>query len=177
MIFIGARRDEEKLRAKERVFSLRDANHRWDPRAQRPEMWNLYNTRLRAGESLRVSPLANWTEADIWRYIAAERIPIVPLYFAAERPVVECDGQWIVVDDDRLPLLPGENPQLRRVRFRTLGCYPLTAAIRERRGHARQGHRRDPRDRPLGARGAPYRPRRRSLDGAQEAGGLLLKFS
>ena len=129
MIFIGARRDEEKSRAKERVFSLRDANHRWDPRAQRPEMWNLYNTRLRAGESLRVSPLSNWTEADIWRYIAAEEIPIVPLYFAAERPVVECDGQWILVDDDRLPLLPGETPQLRRVRFRTLGCYPLTAAI------------------------------------------------
>ena len=129
IIFVGARRDEEKSRAKERVFSLRDARHRWDPRAQRPELWNLYNTRLRAGESLRVSPLSNWTEADVWRYIARERIAVVPLYFATERPVVECDGQWIMVDDERMPLLPGEVPQLRRVRFRTLGCYPLTAAI------------------------------------------------
>ena len=129
MIFIGARRDEEKSRAKERVFSLRNAAHQWDPKAQRPEPWNLYNTRLRPGESLRVSPLSNWTEADIWRYIAAEEIPIVPLYYAAERPVVERDGQLIMVDDDRMPLLPGESPQPRRVRFRTLGCYPLTAAI------------------------------------------------
>ena len=129
IIFVGARRDEEKSRAKERVFSLRDARHQWDPRAQRPELWNLYNTRLRPGESLRVSPLSSWTEADIWRYIAQERIPVVPLYFAAERPVVECDGQWIMVDDERMPLLPGEVPRLRRVRFRTLGCYPLTAAV------------------------------------------------
>ena len=129
IIFVGARRDEEKSRAKERVFSLRDSRHQWDPRAQRPELWNLYNTRLRPGESLRVSPLSNWTEADIWRYIARERIPVVPLYFAAERPVVECDGQWIMVDDERMPLVPGEAPRLRRVRFRTLGCYPLTAAI------------------------------------------------
>ena len=129
MIFIGARRDEEKSRAKERVFSLRNAQHQWDPKAQRPEPWNLYNTRLQPGESLRVSPLSNWSEADIWRYIADEEIPIVPLYYAAERPVVERDGQLIMVDDDRMPLLPGESPQPRRVRFRTLGCYPLTAAI------------------------------------------------
>ncbi|MCY4571768.1 MAG: sulfate adenylyltransferase subunit CysD [Gemmatimonadetes bacterium] len=129
IIFIGARRDEEKSRAKERVFSLRTATHQWDPRTQRPELWNLYNTRLRAGESLRVSPLSNWNEADIWRYIADEEIPIVPLYFAAERPVVERDGQWIMVDDDRMPLRPGEEPRPRRVRFRTLGCYPLTAAV------------------------------------------------
>ena len=129
VIFVGARRDEEKSRAKERVFSLRNAAHQWDPRAQRPELWNLYNTRLRVGESLRVSPLSNWTEADVWRYIAAEGIPIVPLYFAAERPVVERDGQWIMVDDHRMPLRSGETPQLRRVRFRTLGCYPLTAAV------------------------------------------------
>jgi len=129
MIFVGARRDEEKSRAKERVFSHRNAAHRWDPRAQRPELWNLYNTRLAPGESLRVSPLSNWTEVDVWRYIGRESIPIVPLYYAAERPVVERDGQWIMVDDDRIPLLPGEVPQLRRVRFRTLGCYPLTAAV------------------------------------------------
>ncbi len=129
IVFVGARRDEEKSRAKERVFSLRSRTHRWDPRAQRPEPWNLYNTRLHEGESLRVSPLSNWTEADVWHYIAAEEIAIVPLYFAAERPVVERDGQWIMVDDDRMPLDPGETPQLRRVRFRTLGCYPLTAAI------------------------------------------------
>ena len=129
VIFIGARRDEEKSRAKERVFSHRNASHQWDPKAQRPELWNLYNTRLGTGESLRVSPLSNWTEGDVWRYIAAEEIPIVSLYYAAERPVVERDGQWIVVDDDRMPLLPGEVAQPRRVRFRTLGCYPLTAAV------------------------------------------------
>ncbi len=129
IIFVGARRDEEKSRAKERVFSLRDAAHRWDPKAQRPEPWNLYNTRLAPGESLRVSPLSNWIEADVWRYIRAEEIPIVPLYYAAERPVVERDGRWIMVDDDRMPLRPGEEPQQRRIRFRTLGCYPLTAAV------------------------------------------------
>ena len=129
MVFVGARRDEEKSRAKERVFSLRNRNHQWDPRAQRPEFWNLYNTRLRDGESLRAAPLSNWTEADVWRYIADEDILVVPLYYAARRPVVERDGQWIMVDDDRMPLLPGEAPQLRRVRFRTLGCYPLTAAV------------------------------------------------
>jgi len=125
----GARRDEEKSRAKERVFSLRSAQHRWDPKQQRPELWNLYNTRLGRGESLRVFPLSNWTELDVWQYIERERIEVVPLYFAAERPVVERGGRLIMVDDERLPLAQGERPQLRRVRFRTLGCYPLTAAI------------------------------------------------
>ena len=127
--FGGARRDEEKSRAKERVFSIRSAQHRWDPKQQRPELWHLYNTRKRKGESLRVFPLSNWTELDIWQYIYLERIPIVPLYLAAERPVVRRDGTLIMVDDERLPLLPGETPELRKVRFRTLGCYPLTGAI------------------------------------------------
>ncbi|UVF21898.1 sulfate adenylyltransferase subunit CysD [Microvirga terrae] len=127
--FGGARRDEEKSRAKERVFSLRNAHHRWDPKRQRPEPWQLYNGRKRRGESLRVFPLSNWTELDIWLYIHRENIPIVPLYFAAERPVVERDGMLILVDDERLPLHPGERPQLRSVRFRTLGCYPLTGAV------------------------------------------------
>ncbi len=125
----GARRDEEKSRAKERVFSFRDAQHRWDPKRQRPELWNLYNTRIRAGENVRVFPLSNWTELDVWLYIRRENIPVVPLYFAAERPVVERDGALILVDDERLPLRAGETPQLRQVRFRTLGCYPLTGAI------------------------------------------------
>jgi sulfate adenylyltransferase subunit 2 len=125
----GARRDEEKSRAKERVFSFRGAGHVWEPRRQRPELWRLYNTRVRPGESMRVFPLSNWTELDVWQYIEAERIPVVPLYFAAPRPVVQREGTWIMVDDDRLPLLPGETPELRRVRFRTLGCYPLTGAI------------------------------------------------
>ena len=125
----GARRDEEKSRAKERVFSMRSANHRWDPKQQRPELWSLYNGRHRPGESVRVFPLSNWTELDVWDYILAEQIPIVPLYFAKERPVVERDGMLIVVDDDRLPLSPGESPKMRRVRFRTLGCYPLTGAV------------------------------------------------
>ena len=129
VIFGGARRDEERSRAKERVFSLRNSAHQWEPRAQRPEIWNLYNTRLRPGESLRVSPLSNWTEGDVWRYVVAEEIPVVPLYFAKERPVVERDGGLIMVDDDRLRLRPGETPKTRRVRFRTLGCYPLTAAV------------------------------------------------
>jgi sulfate adenylyltransferase subunit 2 len=127
--FGGARRDEEKSRAKERIFSFRSAGHRWEPKAQRPELWNLYNTRINRGESIRVFPLSNWTEADIWGYIRQEQISIVPLYFAAPRPVVQRHGQWIMVDDDRLPLEPGEAPQLRLVRFRTLGCYPLTAAV------------------------------------------------
>jgi len=129
IIFVGGRRDEEKSRAKERVFSFRDAAHQWDPKAQRPELWSLYNTRVQQGESLRVSPLSNWTEADVWRYIAAEGIPVVPLYFAKKRPVVEREGQWIMVDDERMPLEPGEEPRLLPVRFRTLGCYPLTAAV------------------------------------------------
>lgn len=127
--FGGARRDEEKSRAKERVFSFRDRNHRWDPKNQRPELWNLYNARINKGESIRVFPLSNWTELDIWQYIYLENIEIVPLYFAAERPVVERDGMLIMVDDDRMPLRPGETPQRRKVRFRTLGCYPLTGAI------------------------------------------------
>jgi sulfate adenylyltransferase subunit 2 len=127
--FGGARRDEEKSRAKERVFSIRSAQHRWDPKRQRPELWRVYNTRKAKGESLRVFPLSNWTELDIWQYIHREDIPIVPLYFAAERPVVERDGALIMVDDERMPLAPGEQPQLRQVRFRTLGCYPLTGAI------------------------------------------------
>jgi sulfate adenylyltransferase subunit 2 len=127
--FGGARRDEEKSRAKERVFSIRSAQHRWDPKRQRPELWRVYNTRKSKGESLRVFPLSNWTELDIWQYIHREGIAVVPLYFAAERPVVERDGVLIMVDDERMPLAPGERPQLRKVRFRTLGCYPLTGAI------------------------------------------------
>ena len=127
--FGGARRDEEKSRAKERVFSFRNAQHRWDPKNQRPELWHLYNSRVRKGESIRVFPLSNWTELDIWQYIHQENIPIVPLYFARERPVVERNGMLIMVDDDRMPLEPGEQPEMRMVRFRTLGCYPLTGAI------------------------------------------------
>jgi len=127
--FGGARRDEEKSRAKERIFSFRSASHRWDPKNQRPELWNLYNTRVRPKESIRVFPLSNWTELDVWQYIHQENIPIVPLYFAAERPVVERDGMLIMVDDERLELLPGEQVQTKMVRFRTLGCYPLTGAI------------------------------------------------
>ena len=129
VVFGGARRDEEKSRAKERVFSFRAPGHRWDPKAQRPELWNLYNTRIREGETIRVFPLSNWTELDIWQYIRSERIPIVPLYLAAERPVVQRGGQWIMVDDERFPFEPGEQPVTKRVRFRTLGCWPLTAAI------------------------------------------------
>jgi len=127
--FGGARRDEEKSRAKERVYSFRDQNHRWDPKSQRPELWNLYNGKVNKGESIRVFPLSNWTELDVWQYIHLENIPIVPLYFAALRPVVERDGVLIMVDDDRLPLQPNESPEERMVRFRTLGCYPLTGAV------------------------------------------------
>ncbi len=129
LAFGGARRDEEKSRAKERVFSIRSAQHRWDPKQQRPELWHLYNARFRPGESVRVFPLSNWTELDVWRYIHLEGIPIVPLYFADLRPVVERDGTLIMVDDERMPLAPGEEPELRSVRFRTLGCYPLTGAV------------------------------------------------
>ena len=125
----GARRDEEKSRAKERVFSHRTADHRWDPKRQRPELWQIYNGRLSPGETMRVFPLSNWTELDIWEYILVEGIPIVPLYFSAERPIIERDGMLMMVDDDRVPLEPGETPQSRQVRFRTLGCYPLTGAI------------------------------------------------
>jgi sulfate adenylyltransferase subunit 2 len=127
--FGGARRDEEKSRAKERIFSFRSAQHRWDPKNQRPELWKVYNARKHKGESLRVFPLSNWTELDIWQYIHLQNIPIVPLYFAAERPVVERNGTLIMVDDERMPLGPGEVPMMRKVRFRTLGCYPLTGAI------------------------------------------------
>ncbi len=127
--FGGARRDEEKSRAKERIFSFRSAQHRWDPKNQRPELWSLYNTRKHKGESIRVFPISNWTELDVWQYIHLESIPIVPLYFSAKRPVVERDGSLIMVDDDRMPLKPGEVPQMKMVRFRTLGCYPLTGAV------------------------------------------------
>ncbi|HEX3216580.1 MAG TPA: sulfate adenylyltransferase subunit CysD [Aestuariivirgaceae bacterium] len=127
--FGGARRDEEKSRAKERIFSFRSAKHRWDPKNQRPELWRLYNARKNPGETIRVFPLSNWTELDVWQYIHREDIPIVPLYFAAMRPVVRRDGQLIMVDDERLPLNPGETPEMRMIRFRTLGCYPLTGAV------------------------------------------------
>jgi sulfate adenylyltransferase subunit 2 len=127
--FGGARRDEEKSRAKERIFSFRSASHAWDPKNQRPELWRVYNTRINKGESIRVFPLSNWTELDVWQYIHLENIPIVPLYFADVRPVVERDGTLIMVDDERMRLKPGEEPMMKRVRFRTLGCYPLTGAI------------------------------------------------
>jgi sulfate adenylyltransferase subunit 2 len=127
--FGGARRDEEKSRAKERIFSFRSAQHRWDPKNQRPELWSLYNTRKHKDESIRVFPLSNWTELDVWQYIHLENIPIVPLYFSAPRPVVERDGALIMVDDERMPLRPNEKPEMRSVRFRTLGCYPLTGAV------------------------------------------------
>ena len=129
IIFGGARRDEETSRAKERICSFRSPGHAWDPKSQRPEFWSNYNTRVRSGETMRVFPMSNWTELDVWRYIAREQIPVVPLYFAEPRPVVERDGRLIMVDDDRFPLRPGETPQTRRVRFRTLGCYPLSGAI------------------------------------------------
>ncbi len=127
--FGGARRDEEKSRAKERIFSFRSAQHRWDPKNQRPELWSLYNTRKHKGESIRVFPISNWTELDVWQYIHLENIPIVPLYFSAKRPVVKRDGALIMVDDERMPLQPGERPEMKSVRFRTLGCYPLTGAV------------------------------------------------
>ncbi|MDO3377671.1 sulfate adenylyltransferase subunit CysD [Geoalkalibacter halelectricus] len=127
--FGGARRDEEKSRAKERIFSFRSASHRWDPKSQRPELWNIYNARVNPGESIRAFPLSNWTELDIWQYIYLENIPIVPLYYAKERPVVERDGMLLLVDDERLELRPGEKIEMKSVRFRTLGCYPLTAAV------------------------------------------------
>ncbi len=127
--FGGARRDEEKSRAKERIYSFRDKNHQWDPKNQRPELWNVYNGKINKGESVRCFPLSNWTELDIWQYIRLEEIPIVPLYFAKERPVVERDGQWIMVDDERMRLKEGEKPVMKKVRFRTLGCYPLTGAV------------------------------------------------
>jgi sulfate adenylyltransferase subunit 2 len=132
VIFGGARRDEEASRAKERICSFRSTGHRWEPKAQRPELWSIYNMRLHPGETMRVFPLSNWTEIDIWRYIEREQIPVVPLYFAAERPVVPRSGTLVMVDDERLPLAPGEQPERRWVRFRTLGCYPLSGAIESR---------------------------------------------
>ena len=172
--FGGARRDEEKSRAKERIFSFRSAGHVWDPRNQRPELWNLYNTRISKGETIRVFPLSNWTELDIWEYTYAENLPIVPLYLAAERPVVKRDGMLIMRDDDRMPLLPGETEEIMWVRFRSLGCYPLSARGGVQGHHARAHHRRDARGPHLRAPGPPDRLRRGRLDGEEEAGGLFL---
>ena len=172
--FGGARRDEEKSRAKERVFSMRSAEHRWDPKLQRPELWRLYNGRKRKGESIRVFPLSNWTELDVWQYIHLEQIPIVPLYFSAPRPVVERDGTLIMVDDDRMPLADGEVPVERRVRFRTLGCYPLTGAVDSDSRDPARDHPGDAARDDLRARGPGHRPRRGRIDGEEEAGGLLL---
>ena len=172
--FGGARRDEEKSRAKERIFSHRSAAHAWDPRNQRPELWQLFNTRIKQGESMRVFPLSNWTELDVWDYILAEDIPVVPLYLAKERPVVERDGALIMVDDDRLPLLPGETPRMESIRFRTLGCYPLTGAIRSRAASSARDDRRNARLDDIGAGRPPDRPRRIRLDGKEKARGLFL---
>lgn len=171
--FGGARRDEEKSRAKERVYSLRDTNHRWDPKNQRPELWNLYNGAINPGEEVRVFPLSNWTELDVWQYIYQEGIEIVPLYFAATRPIVERNGMLIMVDDDRMPLAEGEEPAMRSVRFRTLGCYPLSGAIESTAAKSRD-HPGDAACHPLGAAGTAHRPRRGRVDGAEEARRLLL---
>ena len=171
--FGGARRDEEKSRAKERVYSLRDTNHRWDPKNQRPELWNLYNGAINPGEEVRVFPLSNWTELDVWQYIYQEGIEIVPLYFAATRPIVERNGMLIMVDDDRMPLGEGEEPAMRSVRFRTLGCYPLSGAIESTAAKSRD-HPGDAACHPLGAAGTAHRPRRGRVDGAEEARRLLL---
>ncbi len=156
--FGGARRDEEKSRAKERIFSFRTASHAWDPKNQRPELWRVYNTRVRPGESIRVFPLSNWTELDIWQYIMMENIPIVPLYLAAKRPVVERDGALIMVDDERMKLAPGEEAQMRLVRFRTLGCYPLTGAVEFERRYAGRDRERNVDGAHLGASGTSDRP-------------------
>ena len=172
--FGGARRDEEKSRAKERVFSFRSAQHRWDPKNQRPELWSLYNTRMHRNESLRVFPMSNWTELDIWQYIYLHDIPIVPLYYAAVRPVVDRNGTLIMVDDDRMPLHPGEKPMLKKVRFRTLGCYPLTGAIESRGRHAHRDHPGNAAHDDVGTAGPHDRPRPVGVDGKEEAGGVLL---
>ena len=172
--FGGARRDEEKSRAKERVFSFRDRNHRWDPKRQRPELWSLYNVRKNKGESMRVFPLSNWTELDVWQYIMREKIEIVPLYFAAERPTVERDGLILMVDDERFPL-NGETPVMRKVRFRTLGCYPLSGAVESEADDGRGDRRRDAADQDQRAPGPGDRPgRRQRVDGEEEAGGIFL---
>jgi sulfate adenylyltransferase subunit 2 len=170
--FGGARRDEERSRAKERIYSFRDRFHQWDPKNQRPELWNLYNAKVNQGESIRVFPMSNWTELDVWQYIHLEQIPIVPLYLAAPRPVVERAGTWIMVDDERMRLEPGEEPQMRSVRFRTLGCYPLTGAIASE--DPAPGDPRDAAHALLGAAGAPDRLRPGRVDGEEEARGLLL---
>ena len=172
--FGGARRDEEKSRAKERVFSFRNAAQNWDPKRQRPELWHLANTKIRPGESMRVFPLSNWTELDVWTYIHLEDIPVVPLYFAADRPVVERGGMLIMVDDERLPLDAGEKPKTERVRFRTLGCYPLTGAIHSNADKRAGDHRGADRDALFRAPGPRHRPRSVGLDGEEEAGGLFL---
>ena len=172
--FGGARRDEEKSRAKERVFSFRNAAHNWDPKRQRPELWHLANTQLKPGESMRVFPLSNWTELDVWTYIYLEDIPVVPLYFAAERPVVERGGMIIMVDDDRLPMDEGEKPEMRRVRFRTLGCYPLSGAIEFECDDGARDHRRAGRGALVGASGPCHRPRSDRVDGEEEAGRVFL---
>ena len=174
LAFGGARRDEEKSRAKERVFSIRSAQHRWDPKRQRPELWRVYNARTSVGETVRVFPLSNWTELDVWQYIHQEQIPIVPLYFAAPRPVVERDGTLIMVDDERLPLAPGEVPEQRSIRFRTLGLLPADRGHREHGRHADRDHPGDAADHLVGTSGTGDRPRRFGVHGAQEAGGLLL---
>ena len=176
--FGGARRDEEKSRAKERVFSFRDRHHRWDPKRQRPELWSLYNVRKKKGESIRVFPLSNWTELDVWQYILREGIEVVPLYFAAERPTVVRDGLVLMVDDERMRLEPGDEVVSRTVRFRTLGCYPLSGAVESTAATYRGDHRRDARQRDERAPGPRNRPRFGGrVDGEEEAGGLLLKPS
>ena len=173
----GARRDEERSRAKERIFSFRSAQHRWDPKSQRPELWRLYNARKRQGESIRVFPLSNWTELDVWHYIHREQIPIVPLYLARERPVVERDGTLIMVDDERMPLAPGEEPMLRKVRFRTLGCYPLSGAVESEAETLAEIIQEMLDSTVVGAAGAADRLRQPGVDGEEEAGGLLLRPS
>ncbi len=172
--FGGARRDEEKSRAKERIFSFRSDQHRWDPKRQRPELWRLYNARKNKGESFRVFPLSNWTELDVWQYIYLENIPIVPLYLAKVRPVVERDGGLIMVDDERMPLEPGEKPMMKKVRFRTLGCYPLTGAIESEADTLLGHHSRDAVDHNLRAPGPRHRPRYVGFHGKKEAGRVLL---
>ncbi len=172
--FGGARRDEEKARAKERVYSVRDSNHRWDPKNQRPELWSLYNGNINRGEEVRVFPLSNWTELDVWQYIYLEKLEIVPLYFAAERPVVERDGTLIMIDDDRYPLADGEVPQMRTVRFRTLGCYPLSGAVESNCSVTAGDHSGNAADKVFRTSGQVDRPRRRWIDGTEEARRILL---
>ncbi len=174
LAFGGARRDEEKSRAKERIYSVRTVQHRWDPKQQRPELWSICNARKQPGESIRVFPLSNWTELDVWQYIYLQDIPVVPLYFAAPRPVVERDGTLIMVDDDRMPLAPGEEPELRSVRFRTLGLLPADRGHREPGGHPARDHPRDAAHHHVGAPGSGHRPRRQRIHGTQEARGVLL---